>query len=207
MNLKSKKISPWWFLFIFLLLLTADQALKFYIKTNFYIGQEMPLIGNWFKFLFIENPGMAFGFHFGDGWGKILLTLFRLIAIFLIFTFFIKAYKKNEHPLLLMCLIMVLGGAAGNLIDSIFYGVIFSESDYFVVAQFLPSEGGYAPLFKGKVVDMFFFNVYWPLWVPWVGGNLIFPPIFNLADSYITTAVLMMIIFYKKFFLSQKSKI
>lgn len=200
MNQTNKNICYGWLVLILFTLVLADQILKFYIKTNFYIGQEQPLIGNWFKLLFIENPGMAFGIHFGDGIGKILLTFIRIVAIVLITYFIYKAYKKKEHPILLICLTMVLAGALGNLIDSVFYGVIFSESDYFIVARFLPPEGGYAPLLKGKVVDMFFFNVYWPSWFPIVGGQLIFPPIFNLADSYITIAVITMLIFYKKIF-------
>jgi signal peptidase II len=148
---------------------------------------------------------MAFGLEFAGEYGKLALSIFRIIAIIGIFYYLWKITRKEVHTGLLVSLSLVLAGAMGNMIDSAFYGMLFSSSNYFEVARFLPAEGGYATFLHGKVVDMLYFPViqgYYPSWVPWLGGNefVFFRPVFNIADSSITIGVLLLIIFQNKFF-------
>lgn len=183
--------------------LIADQALKFYIKTNFYLQQTEPLIGDWFYLNFVENPGMAFGLSFGGDAGKLILTSVRIIASVVIALYLRKLLREKAHQGLIICVAMIFAGAVGNIIDSVFYGLIFNASSGNAlngIAEFMPEEGGYAPFFFGRVVDMFEFTSRWPEWVPKLGGTQIFPPIFNIADAAISVGVITVIIFQKRFF-------
>jgi signal peptidase II len=193
-------------LVIFLVLL-ADQVFKFYIKTNFYQGEEINVIGNWFRLHFIENEGMAFGMKYGGDTGKTILTVFRIIAVAFIAFYLHRLIKRKAHPGLIFSMALIFAGAMGNIIDSVFYGVLFEGSDWHVrnVAAFLPEGGGYAPLLHGQVVDMLFFPIFegpLPSWIPFIGGNdfLFFRPVFNLADSYISIGVFIILVFQRKFF-------
>lgn len=189
---------------IILLVIIADQLSKYYIKTNFYYGEEVNVLGTWFRLHFIENEGMAFGMRLSEApLGKLALTLFRLAAV--IFGFFLlkKFVVKGYHKGLLICGSLILAGALGNLIDSIFYGLIFSESS-FHVASLVPFGEGYGKMFYGRVVDMLYFpmiDTTWPSWVPMVGGNSLsfFEPVFNIADAAISCGVITLLVFQKKF--------
>ncbi len=190
------------FIIIFLVLL-ADQALKIWVKTHMYLGQDYH-ITNWFYIHFTENPGMAFGLEFGGVWGKIALSLFRLVAIGALIFWLRTLIKSSAFGVAITSVSLILAGAIGNMIDSLFYGIAFSDS-LGRVATVFPAEGGYAPLLQGKVVDMFYFPLYTgtlPDWIPFWGGDyfIFFRPIFNLADSAITAGVLLLLIFQKKVF-------
>lgn len=190
---------------VILLILVFDQVFKIWVKTNMTIGESIPVIGNWFILKFVENPGMAFGIDIPGRFGKLSLSIFRLIAIFGIGWYLRTLILKKAHWGLVICLSLVLAGAIGNMIDSAFYGLIFNESTYFVPAKFMPEEGGYAPFLYGRVVDMLYFPVVegtYPQWVPFVGGDdfIFFRPIFNISDSSITIGVVAILIFQKKFF-------
>ena len=176
-------------------------------KTNMLAGESIPVFGNWFQILFIENKGMAFGMQFGGDIGKVLLTTFR-IALSGFVIYYIKKLLKSGAPMgVLVGLTLILTGAIGNLIDSLFYGVLFGESTMMSVAEFLPEGGGYAPVFMGKVVDMLYFpliDIVLPEWVPFKGGEqfIFFRPIFNIADSCITIGALYLLIFKWNYFSS-----
>ncbi|HOK38909.1 MAG TPA: lipoprotein signal peptidase [Bacteroidales bacterium] len=181
-------------------ILVIDQILKIWVKTTFTYGQELNLIGERIKLLFVENNGMAFGMEIPGQWGKISLSLFRIFAITILIHYLIKIIRNGESTIFVVCISMIIAGATGNLIDSLFYGMIFSESTAFEVAKIFPAEGGYAPFLHGKVVDMF----YCPIIKDSAGETLFFKPIFNVADSSITVSVFLMIIFYKKIFYKKK---
>ncbi len=195
-------------LLIILAIIFVDQAAKFYIKLNFFAGEEHNVLGNWFKLHFVENEGMAWGWKFGGNFGKIALTLFRLIAV-IWGSFLLRDFiRKKMHRGFIICAALIYAGALGNLIDSLFYGLIFESSNPFSqnVAQILPAAGGYAGLFHGKVVDMLYFpiitNAHFPTWVPFVGGDEFefFRPVFNIADMSISTGVLTILVFQGKYF-------
>jgi len=193
--------------FIIILILAADQALKFYIKTRYTLGEEHNMLGSWFRLHFVENEGMAWGLKFGGGLGKILLTLFRLVAVILGTFYLHTIIKKKYHPGFIICASLIYAGAFGNLIDSMFYGLIFSNSSPFAVATVFPPDGGYASFFHGQVVDMLYFPIiqtHYPSWFPiasWRGQEFeFFSPVFNLADASISVGVIVLLLWQKKFF-------
>ena len=197
---------------IVVLVLLVDQVLKIWIKTNMTLGQEFPVIGNWFIIHFVENNGMAFGFEFGGNYGKIFLSLFRVIAVFGIGWYILQLIKKGLPMGFIACVSLIFAGAIGNIIDSAFYGLIFNDS-YGVVSTLFPAGGGYASFLHGRVVDMFYFPLFsgvFPNWVPFVGGTdfQFFRPVFNVADSAISVGIFSIIIFYRKQFnnLDKKEK-
>ncbi len=192
-------------LLLILLVLLADQVLKFWIKLNMTLGQEFAVFGKWFIIHFTENNGMAFGFEFGGEAGKLALSIIRIIAVSGIGYGLFYLIKHKYHRGLILNVALVFAGALGNIIDSTFYGTIFSESTYFEKAQFLPIDGGYAGIFHGKVVDMFYFpiiNTHYPSWFPfWANQPLVFfQPVFNLADAAISVGVILIMIFQKHYF-------
>jgi len=188
-------------IWIILITLILDQALKIWVKTHMYLGQEYQIL-DWFYIHFTENNGMAFGMEFGGDWGKLALSLFRIIFVGFIASFLLKLVRKNADKILITSLSLILAGAIGNILDGAFYGMLFSES-YHQLASFLPEGGGYAPLFFGKVVDMFYFPMfkgYLPEWIPFWGGDyfVFFRPVFNIADAAISIGVGIMILFQKR---------
>jgi signal peptidase II len=190
-------------LLIFLILL-FDQILKFWIKTHMEIGQEIHLFGNWGIIHFIENNGMAFGMEMGGKPGKFILSIFRIIAIFGIGWFLRSLIYKKANIGLVLAVSAIIAGALGNIIDSAFYGIIFSES-YSQPAIIFPPGGGYSSFLHGKVVDMLYFpiiNTHWPDWSPIRPGEsfVFFRPVFNIADSAITCGVISILLFQKKMF-------
>ncbi|MDX9906251.1 MAG: lipoprotein signal peptidase [Bacteroidales bacterium] len=190
---------------IVFLVLVADQVLKFWIKTHMTIGEEIHVLGNWFILHFTENEGMAFGITFGGAFGKLILSIFRIIAVIVIAIYMFRMRAKSPHPGLVWSFSLILAGALGNILDSAFYGLIFSHSSYHTVASLFPPGGGYASFLHGKVVDMLYFPVIdttLPDWIPIRGGTqfIFFRPVFNIADASITTGVLMLLVFQKKFF-------
>ncbi len=198
---------------IIIALLVLDQVIKIYVKTHYFLQEEHNVLGNWFKLHFIENEGMAWGMKFGGDWGKMLLSLFRLVAVIWGCFYIKRIVSEKKHPGFLVCVALIFAGAAGNLIDSMFYGLIFNESDLYLhnVATMFPKGGGYASFLHGRVVDMFYFPVIdtiLPSWVPFWGGQrfTFFDPVFNLADACISCGVIILIIFQSKFFPTEKKK-
>ncbi|OFX52975.1 MAG: lipoprotein signal peptidase [Bacteroidetes bacterium GWB2_41_8] len=184
--------------------LLVDQILKIWIKTTMALGDEFPVVGKWFMIHFVENNGMAFGFEFGGEYGKIFLSLFRVVAVFGIGWYISKLAKKEVPMGFLACVSLIMAGAIGNIIDSAFYGLIFNDS-YGQVATLFPEGGGYATFLHGRVVDMFYFPLIsgiYPDWIPFAGGGefLFFRPVFNIADSAITIGIFSIMIFYRKQF-------
>lgn len=204
-------------LLIIALVLLVDQLSKIYIKTHFSLtiyGQPAILDWGFFKLLFVENKGMAWGTKISDfipaisdRMAKTILTSFRLIVIIGIGYWLYDSIRKRYDKLLIICISLIFAGALGNIIDSVFYGVLFSDS-YGQVATFLPAEGGYETLFHGHVVDMLQFPIAtwtWPAWVPVIGGSefTFFDPVFNVADAAISTAVILILLFNKRLFLKK----
>jgi signal peptidase II len=192
-------------LLIIVVILLIDQVLKYWIKTNLMLGQEIKLFGNWGLIHFTENNGMAFGLEFGGEVGKMILSIFRIIAVSVIAYYLHHLIKIKAPNGLVLCIALVLAGAIGNIIDSVFYGMLFSESKYYKVAEFLPESGGYSSFLHGKVVDMFYFpviNTTFPSWSPIKAGQefIFFRPVFNVADSAISVGVSLLLIFQRKYF-------
>ncbi len=183
---------------IIIAVIIIDQVLKIWVKTNFYLGEDVT-IASWWHLYFIENNGMAFGMEIGS---KLLLTLLRIVAVGALI-YYICRIKDNPQVRYgyVVVLSLITAGAAGNIIDCVFFGVMFNDPAPMAVATMFPDGGGYAPLFFGKVVDMLYFPLFsfdWPEWVPWVGGDhfLFFQPVFNFADAAITCGIIVLILFY-----------
>lgn len=189
-------------LILILLILVIDQLIKIYVKTHFAIGDDVKVLGlDWFRIHFLENKGMAFGMSFGNTVGKFLLTLIRLVLSVAIFIYMNKLIKRGEKKIIIYSFALIFAGAVGNIIDCLFYGIIFNESTVFAAATMFPAEGGYAPFLFGRVVDMFYFpliDTTWPDWIPFVGGNnfRFFNAIFNFADASITIGVVLLLVSY-----------
>ncbi len=189
-------------LILILLILVIDQLIKIYVKTHFAIGDDVKVLGlDWFRIHFLENKGMAFGMSFGNTIGKFLLTLIRLVLSVAIFIYMNKLIKRGEKKIIIYSFALIFAGAVGNIIDCLFYGIIFNESTVFAAATMFPVEGGYAPFLFGRVVDMFYFpliDTTWPDWIPFVGGNnfRFFNAIFNFADASITIGVVLLLVSY-----------
>lgn len=196
----NKTFKAWMAVAIVVAILLIDQIIKIEVKTNMTLG-EAKRVTDWFYIEFIENNGMAYGMKFIN---KLVLSLFRLFAIGFIGYYLAKIIKKNVASLGYIVLIaMVLAGAAGNLIDCLFYGLIFDASTPFTVSQFVPFGEGYSTFLHGKVVDMFYFPIIqttWPEWVPYFGGSeyVFFSPVFNFADACISVGVVALLLFYRK---------
>lgn len=190
---------------IIALIIIADQALKIWIKTSFTFGDTKLTGLEWFKLYFIENKGMAWGWEFGGEWGKMILTLFRLGAVIFGTWYIGKIVKEKYSKGFIVCAALIYAGALGNLIDSMFYGLIFEDSSYSHVAEMFPPQG-YAGFLHGRVVDMLYFPIirdaHFPSWMPFVGGDdfEFFSPIFNIADASISIGVITLFVFQKKFF-------
>ncbi len=195
----------YWAILMILLILVIDQVTKILVKTTMHLDEMIPVLGDRVFIYFVENPGFAFGLNFGGTLGKIALTLFRLVASIIIGIYIHRLIKRDAPLDVIIGLSAILAGAAGNIIDSAFYGLIFNESTYGTVAEFMPEGGGYAPFLQGHVVDMIYCPVLrgtFPDWFPiWSGEPFtFFRPIFNIADSAITIGVFYLLIFQHKFF-------
>lgn len=187
-------------LIIILAILIIDQIIKIWVKTNMF-WHESIRITDWFYIYFTENNGMAFGMEII---GKLFLTSFRIIAVGLIIWYLIRIIKQNRKTGYIVCISLILAGAIGNIIDCVFYGVIFSESTHSSLATFVPIGDGYSEWFYGKVVDMFYFPIIdtnWPEWMPFIGGDhfIFFSPIFNFADAAISCGIIALILFYSQY--------
>lgn len=186
---------------IIVAVIVIDQAVKIWIKTHFYLGEDYP-VTSWFQIHFIENNGMAFGIELGS---KLFLTLFRIVAVALLIYYLVRIRNRSQFSTgYIVCIAFITAGAAGNIFDCMFYGLIFNNPYPPEVAVMFPPDGGYAPLMLGRVVDMLYFPLFsfdWPSWVPVVGGEnfLFFQPVFNIADAAISVGMIVLIIFYNKY--------
>jgi signal peptidase II len=211
--MNSKKLTYIAILTIFLVLF-IDQASKIWVKTHMQLNEEFLIFGiPWARIHFIENDGMAFGLSFGGDYGKLFLSIFRLLAVGFLFYLLKNIIQSKEKTGIIVAFSLILAGALGNIIDSIFYGVIFSKSPFHggELATLFPAEGGYAPWLMGWVVDMFYFPMFqghFPSWFPiWPGEEYeFFRPIFNVADSAIFTGICIFLIFYRSFFSAEKKQ-
>lgn len=198
--MKRRLSNGWLATIIIVAAIAIDQAIKIWVKTHFCYGEELR-VASWMRILFIENNGMAFGMELGS---KFFLTWFRIIAVALLMYYLFRIRHSEHLPKgYVACFALITAGALGNTLDCIFYGVVFDQSTYTHVAQFLPPGGGYESLFHGRVVDMFYFPLCewdWPHWMPGVGGEhfVFFQPIFNFADACLSVSVLALILFYSK---------
>ena len=185
---------------IILVVIIADQILKIWVKTSFFLYESLD-ITSWFKLNFVENPGMAFGIELGS---KMFLTIFRIVAsAVLIYIIYKIRNNKLYSRGFIVCLALITAGAIGNVIDCMFYGLIFNASSPYYVSYFVPFGHGYAPFLMGKVVDMFYFPLIvttWPDWMPFCGGDefVFFSPVFNFADSCVSVGVIMALLFCRK---------
>lgn len=189
---------------LILSILVIDQSVKVYVKTHFFLGEEVHVLGHWFILHFTENNGMAYGIELGGDWGKLFLSVFRIVFVGGIGWYLYKLVKEHADNIYITSIALIFAGAVGNIIDSVFYGIIFNDSDY-GIAEFLPEGGGYASALHGKVVDMFYFPVvsgHFPDWFPLWGSEqfIFFRPVFNVADASITAGVALIILFQKRFF-------
>lgn len=179
-----------------------DQLIKFDIKTTFLLHEDYCVAGDWFHILFTENRGMAFGMQFV---GTMFLALFRIVAIGFFCLVLARLIKRKAPYGVIVCVAMIIAGASGNIIDNMFYGLIFTESTPFSLAQLVPMGQGYGSFMSGKVVDMFYFPLFtWPDWMPLVGGNTFFGAIFNFADAAISCGAVALLLFYYKYISQSK---
>ena len=196
MKLSNGKLSA----LLIALVIVIDQAVKIWVKTHFYYGEEV-MVTSWFWLLLIENNGMAFGMELGS---KLLLTLFRIIASIAFIYYLWRLRNRTDIPKgYVACIALITAGALGNVIDCVAYGLIFNNPMPPQVAQLFPPDGGYSTLFNGRVVDMLYFPLFewnWPEWVPMIGGNhfVFFQPIFNIADAALSVSVIVLILFYTR---------
>ena len=219
--MKARKI-----VLLILIIIVVDQALKVWVKTHMPLSNDWdqyhtmltpydkglrPVGGDWFQVYFVENEGMAWGWKLGGDWGKMALTLFRLVAV-IAGVFILRNFiRRKYHRGFIICAALIFAGALGNLIDSMFYGIIFDESTHFHVAQLFPPRG-YAGFLHGKVVDMLYFPIikdkYLPGWVPFMGGErfTFFSPVFNIADASISAGVIAILLFQKRFFKKEEKQ-
>ena len=200
---------------LIIIILLVDQISKYYVKTHFALGDDIQVF-NWFKILFVENNGMAWGTKLSDftnliseRTAKVILTLFRVVAIFGIGYWLVNTIRTKGPKLLIISIALIFAGAMGNIIDSVFYGVIFNDS-IGQIAQLFPAEGGYDTFLHGNVVDMLYFPMwkgFLPEWIPFVGGDYFtfFEPVFNVADMAISTGFIMLIVFNRKVFPKKNS--
>lgn len=195
-----KLTKGWLATIIILSVLIIDQIVKIWVKTHMYIGEDIR-ITDWFHIYFIENNGMAFGMEMGS---KLFLSLFRIVVVGALIYYIWKVRKRQYIKYgYVACIALIIAGAAGNIFDSVFYGLMFNNPYPPEIAHMWPADGGYAPVFYGKVVDMLYFplfSFYWPDWIPWIGGEyfLFFQPVFNIADAAITVGIFILILFYSK---------
>ena len=179
-----------------------DQLIKFDIKTTFLLHEDYCVAGDWFHILFTENRGMAFGMQFV---GTMFLALFRIVAIGFFCLVLARLIKRKAPYGVIVCVAMIIAGASGNIIDNMFYGLIFTESTPFSLAQLVPMGQGYGSFMSGKVVDLFYFPLFtWPDWMPLVGGNTFFGAIFNFADAAISCGAVALLLFYYKYISQSK---
>lgn len=200
MKCRPRFLSDGWLAAILLTaILVIDQLIKIWVKTNMTLHESIR-ITNWFYITFIENNGMAYGMQLGS---KLVLSLFRVVAIALLGYFIWLQVRKKAKTGYIVCLVMVLAGAIGNLLDCMFYGLMFNASSPYYTSYIVPFGTGYAPFLMGKVVDMFYFPLIvttWPEWVPFWGGDefIFFSPVFNYADANISVGVVLLLLFYRK---------
>ena len=187
-------------IFIIAFVLIIDQILKIWVKTHFFLGESMHIF-SWFQLVFIQNNGMAFGWEIGS---KLMLTLLRIATVgFLIFYLFRTHLRREASTGYLVCLSLIVAGAAGNIIYCVFYGLIFNNPAPPATAILFPEDGGYGTIMHGLVVDMFYFPLCqwnWPNWMPWIGGEhfIFFRPVFNFADAAISVGMFMLVLFYSR---------
>ena len=189
----------WLAALIVVAILVIDQVIKIWVKTHMTLHEQIEIF-SWFKIVFIENNGMAYGMEIGS---KLVLSLFRVVAVSVLGYYIAQQVRKQARYGYLICLSMVMAAAAGNIFDSMFYGLIFNVSSEFYTSYFVPFGTGYASFLMGKVVDMFYFPLIvttWPDWVPMFGGQpyVFFSPVFNFADASISVSVVLVLLFYRK---------
>ena len=189
----------WLAIILVLTILVIDQVIKIWVKTHMMLHEQIEIL-SWFKIVFIENNGMAYGMEIGS---KLVLSIFRIVAVVVLGCYIARQVRQHARWGYIVCLSMVMAGAAGNILDSMFYGLVFNASSEYYTSYFVPFGTGYAPFLMGKVVDMFYFPLIvttWPEWMPFVGGEpyVFFSPVFNFADSSISVGVVLLLLFYRK---------